>query len=74
MKTKERKEGIRKEFPVNNNESQKESEEMTSQSKAKEVAESAIKTLATKNKKRQEAIAVEEDAQKIKGLGMDVKK
>ncbi|KAK2725575.1 uncharacterized protein LOC136032408 [Artemia franciscana] len=73
-KTKEGNEEIRQEYLVNNKESQKESEEVTRQSNAKEAADPAVETRAAKSKKRQEATAVEQDAQRITGLGMDVKK
>ncbi|KAK2726124.1 hypothetical protein QYM36_000547 [Artemia franciscana] len=61
-KTKEGKEEIKQEFLVNNNESQKEAEEMTSESNTKEVAEPALETLSAKSMKRQEANAAEEHA------------
>jgi hypothetical protein len=65
---------IRQELLVNNKELQKESEEMTSQSNVKEVAEPAQETLAAKSEKRQEATALKEDNQKITGLGIDAQK
>ncbi|KAK2725571.1 hypothetical protein QYM36_000164, partial [Artemia franciscana] len=73
-KTKEGNAEIRQEFFVNSKESQKESGEMTSQSNAKELAEPAVETLAATTMKRQEATAVEEDAQRITGLEIDAKK
>ncbi|KAK2726188.1 uncharacterized protein LOC136032406 [Artemia franciscana] len=73
-KTKEGNKEFRQEFFVNSKESQKESAEMTIQSNAKELAEPAVETLAAKTMKRQEATAVEEDAQRITGLEIDAKK